>query len=201
MPSMLQRLLLLSAVSSFALSVTSVGAQTQPQPVSPKEHPANAKRTLPADVIAPRGGKAFHILEPISIQTPRTQHIPAFPERGWNGDSKNTDELVHTFKADLRRQIRRHWSNPPAHFAKAVVQFTLLPDGKVEDVKIVQSSNAKVDKLAIDAIEKGAPYAYLPKWIKKPVAMKMTFDERMSSGFEDAVNAIEVTEQPGKRVK
>lgn len=197
MRSVIQNLFLAIVTLVVATAIVQ-NALAEPSP-GPKEHPGVMKEH-PADVVAPRGGRSFKILEPISIQNPRGRNIPSFPQPGWNLDlSKDSDDLVHVFKADLRRQIRRNWTGAPSHFQKTVVQFTLLPDGSIERVSLEQSSGKRsVDKLAVRSIEKGAPYAYLPKWIKKPVALRMTFDERMSSGFAESVDAIEVCEQPGQ---
>ncbi|MCG8616017.1 MAG: energy transducer TonB, partial [Desulfobacterales bacterium] len=58
---------------------------------------------------------------------------------------------------------------------RVTVQFTLLADGSIREVKIVKSSrNRRLDKAAVQAVEKAAPYPRPPvRYLKPPATLKI----------------------------
>lgn len=93
-------------------------------------------------------------------------------------DTKNLKYFSY-FKT-IENKINRHRTYPEEareSFLEGIseVQFTLLPNGQVEDVKIAKSSGFAIfDKNAIQTIEKSAPFDPFPRRIEVPRLIILT---------------------------
>jgi TonB family protein len=101
-------------------------------------------------------------------------------------------DRLHTLKADIRRQIRQHWHTGSQLKNPVTVAFRLGTDGAVSDLHVTKpSGDANVDRAAVDAVKQSAPFKFPPE---KVSAVQFTFDKRISSGLEDALDAVTIAD-------
>ncbi len=76
------------------------------------------------------------------------------------------------YRGHIAGKVRKYW-RPPSGLARendleVILSFVINKDGSVEKLRIVESSfNNYLDKLAIRAVEKAAPFAPLPRGYKE----------------------------------
>lgn len=97
-----------------------------------------------------------------------------------NGSSsKSLSPEYKKFLKNMRKRIKENW-RPPVNGqgTRTIVTFNVLKDGKLANCKVHKSSGNKlVDRAALDAVEKSAPFDSLPAEEKSDsVNIQFTFD-------------------------
>ena len=92
------------------------------------------------------------------------------------------------YMKEVERKIKKNW-NPPKNdtSASAAVDFKVLKDGKIEDIKLVKSSGVPLmDEAAISALEKVSPLPPLPEECNENfVIVQFTFDYKVKNKPKD----------------
>ncbi|MBY0547389.1 MAG: TonB family protein [Candidatus Obscuribacterales bacterium] len=129
--------------------------------------------------------------EPVVIQEPSDVYVSLIfqkmPPPKTQGEYKpippeqpQFDPLFATYIEMAQYKVRGAWH--PVNGARsreAVVGFTVLPDGRVTHVRIAKSAGAAdVDKAAIDAVLKSAPFGTFPKGDRQSLQLHFTFEDR-----------------------
>lgn len=89
--------------------------------------------------------------------------------------SPNFDPYMY----NLQNEIKSNWHPPKSKENKVVVlKFTIAKDGSLVKTNIIKSSNnMAIDRSAMEALKKSAPFAPLPKQFKEDsVDIEFTFD-------------------------
>jgi len=90
------------------------------------------------------------------------------------------DDRFISYFLSIKRQIEYIWSYPEAaarrgEHGDCVIQFTILKDGRVKDIKLLASSGFQaLDREALSAVADGAPY--------NPIPARLATDELVVTG-------------------
>ena len=73
------------------------------------------------------------------------------------------------YMSNMQNKIKHNWqSNLWVGDEEVVASFSILEDGKISNIKIVESSGSKeLDLSAVDALKQSSPFLALPKQLKK----------------------------------
>lgn len=96
-----------------------------------------------------------------------------------NPITEETPEMFTGYMRRMQMKIKSNWDPPKQDASKRVVVFyKIKKNGKLSSSKIIQSSgNKDLDKAAINALKKSAPFEPLPENFKKDyVDVQFTFD-------------------------
>lgn len=133
-----------------------------PQPPAPKDSTA-----------LPRGAELVPsfdspVYAPYMAPRPGARAEHAYPGRR-NIPLDTRDDRFVSYFLKIKRQIEYIWDYPRAAAARgehgdAVIQFTILKDGRVKEIKLLRSSGHPIlDNEALTAIRDGAPYPPIPR--------------------------------------
>jgi TonB family protein len=96
-----------------------------------------------------------------------------------NPISKDIPDMFAGYMRRMQMKIKTNWEPPKQESSKRVVVFyTIKKNGKLGSYKIITSSgNKELDKAAIKALKKSAPFEPLPEgFTKDHVDIQFTFD-------------------------
>ena len=92
---------------------------------------------------------------------------------------EDTPDMFKSYMRRMQMKIKSNWEPPKQETSKRVVVFyTIKKNGKLGSYKILTSSgNKELDKAAIKALKKSAPFEPLPEgFTKDHVDVQFTFD-------------------------
>ena len=137
-----------------SLPIKKTSAKTKEEPFQPQEH-----------VIVP---KETRWEEPQPVQ--EKQYLP---ETGIKKAAQKKE--MDNFLAEILMRIEKAKYYPSVARKRGMTgtitcKFSIFPDGSVKDISLVKSSKYKLlNKAAVEAIKKGAPYPAFPSSFKKNV--------------------------------
>lgn len=109
----------------------------------------------------PSDERIGEILKDISVQSPKEESGKIL--------SLNTSELkYYKYLSDMKRRIEFFWEYPASSIRRGEqgyinIDFTIAKDGKIKDIKVMQSSNyPALDDAAISAIRLANPFNKFP---------------------------------------
>ena len=103
----------------------------------------------------------------------------SYSEKKSNPLSEDTPYMFEGYMREMQNKIKSNWEPPQQYTSKSVViSYTIMKDGKLGSYKIIQSSeNNKMDKAAVKALKKSAPFEPLPaNFLGDHVEVQFTFD-------------------------
>lgn len=103
--------------------------------------------------------------------------------QGWVGqaqtDKSQPNSTAIDFKpymAELSRKIKKNWSPPARQEQTQVsVNFILMPDGAIGNLRITKHGSPSADQAARQAILRAAPFAHLPQGCNVPKQIDYDF--------------------------
>jgi len=106
-----------------------------------------------------------------------------FAENVSDSKTQNTEienpDIFNDYMRNMQKKIKSNWIPPKQTFSKRVViLYTIKRNGEIDKYKIFESSgDEKMDRSAIYALKKSAPFKKLPKEFKGDhVDIKFSFD-------------------------
>ncbi len=148
--------------------------QSRPETPASKEvkKPLNDKIGLKKQKVAAKTAKLFpsderigEILKDIKVDSPKEETGKTL--------SLNTSELkYYKYLSDMKRRIEFFWEYPGSSIKRGEqgyinINFTIAKDGKIKDIKVIQSSNyPALDDAAISAIRLASPFNKFPNHFK-----------------------------------
>lgn len=116
-----------------------------------------------------------------SISTNKQVEQIFFKYREANGCDCNLDPCLcgeGTYLRSLTNRIFSHWNPPLSHHEKIVVEFKILLNGGVSNLRVVSGEDPTSNQSAISAIENSAPFYALPESAKEPVDLRFDFPQK-----------------------
>lgn len=111
-----------------------------------------------------------------SAQEAADSHGPIGPAQQDKSQLNSPTIDFKPYMAELSRKIKKNWS-PPARQDKTqvCVNFILMPDGAIGNLRISKHGSPSADEAARQAILRAAPFAHLPQGCNVPKQIDYDF--------------------------
>lgn len=152
------------------------------------EKPAEERKTAQAEELpeppAPVAPAASETDAGISAAAPVVTEVSKYGLEG--GTGKGSGDELALFRTMVRTKIERakfypRWARERGFEGVVGVRFVILPDGKVDDVKVVRPCHCEIlNRAACEAIKKASPFNPRPKELEgREMAMEIDISFRL----------------------
>ena len=123
--------------------------------------------------------KALIIFGVVSFLTAVPSNVFAIGNSKKEAQEIKNPEIFGSYMKELQSKIKLNWDPPKAEESVHVTTlFKVMKNGKVSSLKVIKSSGyTEMDKAAIEAVKKSAPFRALPSEFEgNYVDVQFTFD-------------------------